>query len=204
VMATEHPRAPRLAPASPDRADERTRRAFGTVAPYGAPTNPVLGTLMLHPELAELYMPFSDYLKNQGRLSPRDRRLAIMRTAWNCGADYQWVAHAGYARTAGVPDEEIERIAAGAEASGWDAPDVAVLRAADELHADRCVSASTWAQLSDRLDARSLVELVMLVGNYQMIALLMNTVGIAPAEDPPNLPGNSFARWSAPTQEDAT
>jgi alkylhydroperoxidase family enzyme len=193
---------PRLEPVSPDDADDRTRAAFERVGGYASAANPVLGTLMLHPDLAEIYMPFSDYMKNQGCLSTRVRRLAIMRTAWNCGADFQWVAHSRYAKEAGVTKEEIARIAAGPDADGWGTGDVTVLRAADELYADDRIRTGTWRELSQLLDARSLVEFVMLVGNYRMIALLMNTVGIAPKEDPPNLPGNSFARWSECAQED--
>jgi len=93
---------PRLAPVSPEHGASRAQAGFARVTDYAAATNPVLGTLMWHPELTEHYMPFSDYMKNHGRFSVHHRRLVILRTAWNSGADYQWVAHTGYARAAGV------------------------------------------------------------------------------------------------------
>jgi hypothetical protein len=92
VTPRRPPRA-RLEPRQPG--DDPAATAAGSAAAVGklAPiTNPVVGVLLLHPQLAEIYMPFSDYVKNLGLLPPDDRRLAIMRTAWNCGADHQWVA----------------------------------------------------------------------------------------------------------------
>lgn len=191
-MGADPPR-PRLSPLPLDLADERARAVLDATAEFAPPTNPVLGTLMLHPDLAAVYMPFSDYLKNHGRLRLRDRELAILRTAWNCGADYQWVAHAKLAQLAGLTEEEIDRVSRGPHDAAWRAEDAAVIRAADELHLQRRIEDGTWDALKVRLDEASLVELVMLVGNYQMVAFLMNSAGILPVEPAPDLPGNTFA-----------
>ncbi|HEY4334064.1 MAG TPA: hypothetical protein VGM78_15890, partial [Ilumatobacteraceae bacterium] len=112
--------------------------------------------------------------------------------AWNCGADHQWVAHAGYASKAGIPDETIARIAAGPEARAWNDHERAILRAVDELHAERDISVASWDALAADLSAAQLVELIMVVGNYEMVAMLMNAGGIPPAAPAPNLPGHRF------------
>jgi 4-carboxymuconolactone decarboxylase len=192
---------PRVPPVVPEEADEETRAAFGRVAPYADAHNRVLGTLMWHPRLAEAYMPFSDLLKNDGELPVRHRRLAILRTAWNSGADYQWVAHARLARADGMSDGEIARVAAGPDAPGWADIDRAVLRATDELHEDRGLSDATWTKLRERYDYRLLVELVILVGNYELVAMLMNSAGIAPDEPAADLPGNRFRFRRQPPEE---
>ena len=183
---------PRLQPVSPDDASDRAKAAFERVGAYASASNPLLGTLMWHPELTESYMPFSDYMKNSGLLSSDHRRLAIMRTAWNCGADYQWVAHSRYARAAGVANDVIDSIGIGPIAPNWDDVERNILRAADELHVDRVISGDTWTQLAQHLDPAQLIELTMLIGNYQMIAQVTNTVGIMPDEPAPDLPGNKF------------
>jgi alkylhydroperoxidase family enzyme len=193
--------SPRLSPVSPDHADEQTKKVFERLAHLAPPTNPVLGTLMLHPELAETYMPFSDYLKNHGVLSRRDRELLILRTAWNCGADYQWVAHVRHATKAGITDREVERVTRGAGDPEWDAGDSAILRAVDELFEDHRIRTDTWDRLRTRLDPAALVELLMLVGNYQMIGLLTNSVGLAPEERTPDFPGSSFSFVAGRDQE---
>jgi 4-carboxymuconolactone decarboxylase len=184
--------APRLPPVPVDTTDDAARAGFAAVGSFASAANPVLGTLMWHPELTTRYMPFSDYVKNGGLLPLEQRRLLILRTAWNCGADYQWVAHAGYAREMGVADDVLARIALGASAEGWSPLEGALLRAADELHADRCVGHSTWNVLRGLLTHGELVEVVMLVGNYEMIGMLMNTMRILPSRPAPAYPGNRF------------
>jgi 4-carboxymuconolactone decarboxylase len=202
-VTAEHP-GPRLPPVTPEEADGETQAVFARLAPYADAHNRVFGTLMWHPQLAEAYMPFSDLLKNSGELPVRHRRLAILRTAWNCGADYQWVAHARLARGDGMTDAELARIAAGPDAAGWDDIERAVLRAADELHLDRCVSDATWAALSARYDGRRLLELVVLVGNYELIAMLTNSARIAPEEPAGALPGNRFRFPCGPLEDDGS
>jgi hypothetical protein len=70
----------------------------------------------------------------------------------------------------------------------------------DELHADRDITDECWSILALDLSPACLVELIMLVGNYEMIAMLMNAGGIPPAEPAPNLPGNLF-RTASPAGE---
>ncbi len=82
---------------------------------------------------------------------------------------------------AGLTAAEIERIKAGPDA-GWDARDADLLRAADELKDDSCVSDATWAALAGRYDERQLVEIPMLVGHYLMVSCTLNTLGV-PIED---------------------
>jgi 4-carboxymuconolactone decarboxylase len=188
----DEPPFPRLTPASPAGQDEGSTAILSRVEGFAPADDPVLGTLMLHPELTETYMPFSDYLKNRGHLQKRDRELVIMRTAWNCGADYQWVAHRRYAGQAGIDDDQIERVARGPTDPGWSAYESALLRAVDELCEDHRIKSATWEVLGRDLDPTSLIELLMLVGNYQMIALVMNSIGIKPKERPPALPGHRF------------
>ena len=56
-------------------------------------------------------------------------KLPILRTGWDCQAEYEWAQHVGRVgrgRELGLP---IERIAEGPDAPGWD-PFEARLRAA--------------------------------------------------------------------------
>jgi 4-carboxymuconolactone decarboxylase len=185
-------RIPRIGPIDVNTVGDETKAVFDAVSPFVPPTNVVVSTLMWSPELTRLYMPFSDYLKNAGRLPPRDRELLILRTAWNCGADYQWVVHQTYGLRNGLNQEDFERIAAGPVEGGWDEFEAAVLRACDELHAQRRVSNETWAMLETRYEQSQLIELLMLVGNYEMIAMVMNSVRISPPGEVADLPGNRF------------
>jgi alkylhydroperoxidase family enzyme len=87
------------------------------------------------------------------------------------------------ARAAGVTDEEVSRVQAGPDAPGWSPVDTLLLRAADELHGDACITDTTWAGLTAHYDERQMIELPMLVGHYHMVAFALNSLGVQ-VEDP--------------------
>ena len=66
----------------------------------------------------------------------------------------------------------------GPAAPGWDDGDAALLRAADELHADAVVSTTTWAELAKRYEPAQLVEIPMVVGQYHLVAFTLNSLGV--------------------------
>ena len=69
-------------------------------------------------------------------------------------------------------------VKSGPEAEGWTELEGAVLRAADELHSDACITDDTWTVLAEHLDERQLTEVPMLVGQYHIISFTLNTLGI--------------------------
>jgi len=154
--------------------------------PLDAPVHPLLATLCRHPEFFFSFMQPGLQFMTVGSLSPRDRELAILRTGWLCGAPYEWGEHVASAKRIGITSEEIERITQGSKATGWSEDDRAILKAAEELHADAMISDETWALLSHRLDERQLIELPMIVGHYHKAAFVQNSLRFALR---PNNPG---------------
>ncbi|MGB2710706.1 MAG: carboxymuconolactone decarboxylase family protein, partial [Conexibacter sp.] len=63
---------------------------------------------------------------------------------------------------------------------GWTARRALLLRAADELHADGRIGDELWAGLVQELDERRLIELCMLVGHYEMLAMTLLSLGVEP------------------------
>ena len=51
-------------------------------------------------------------------------------------------------------------------------------RAADELHTDSKLSDATWNALAERYNKKQLIELVMLVGQYHLVAMTLNSLGV--------------------------
>ena len=70
------------------------------------------------------------------------------------------------------------RIVDGQEAEGWNEWDAAVLRAADELHGEALVSDDMWATLSERYDQRQMMEAIFTVGQYNLVAMWLNSFGV--------------------------
>jgi len=133
-------------------------------------------TMARHPKLMEYQVGLSSQLF-RGDLRPRDRELAILRTAWLSQAPYEWGEHVQIGkRDAGFSSVEIENITIGSSAENWDEHERAILSAVEELHANAMISDETWKILASGLDDRQLLELPVLIGTYQSVAYLQNAV----------------------------
>ena len=106
----------------------------------------------------------------------------ILRVAANCDSEYERRHHERLARRAGLTADEIARVAAGPGAAGWSERDATLLRAVDELHADRRISDGVWARLAAERSDADLIELCMLVGHYEMLAMTIESLRIQPDE----------------------
>lgn len=150
----------------------------------------IFGTLARHPKLAQRWSRFGGYLLARGRLSPRDRELAILRTGFRCGSEYEFGQHTQIGLDSGVTQEEIERIVLDPAGAGWEDDDAVLLRAVDELHDDSCIGDATWAALAERYDEQQLIELCMVVGQYHLVAMTLNSLGVEREHGIPGFPGS--------------
>lgn len=182
-MAPPHgprPSSPRIPPLPVEEMDDFQTELMGQVG-LGGPTVNIFATFVRHPGLFARWLPFGGKLL-AGKLPARDRELLILRTGWLCGSEYEWAQHVVVGRASGVTDEEIDRVTAGPDADGWDPFDAALLRAADELHGDSCLTDATWAALAERYDDKQMVEVPVVVGHYHLVSFLLNSLGV-PLED---------------------
>jgi alkylhydroperoxidase family enzyme len=143
----------------------------------------LLGTLAHHPELAKAYHTFNGHLLFSTTLSTRQRELVVLRVGWVRGAEYEWLQHAVLAGDVGIREEEIPRIAAGADAPGWEPLEAAMLRAVDELIADAEISGATWSVLAEQLDTQQVLDLIFTVGAYDVLAMAMKSCGLQLDDD---------------------
>ena len=148
--------------------------------PPGGEPPATVAVLAHHPDLLPPFLSWAAALALNGALSRRDHELLALRTSWQCHSQFEWDEHAEYARAAGLSDDEIDRVAEGPDASGWEPHDAALLRAADELCQLRTITEATWTTLGTRLGPPQLVEIPYVVGQYAMLSMVANAVGIDP------------------------
>jgi AhpD family alkylhydroperoxidase len=165
-------------------------RALG--AATGGPPPAVFTTLGRHRRLFRPWLRFAARLMPFGVLPRRDSELVILRVAHLCESAYEAAQHERLARDAGLSHEEIARVAEGPAAAGWSPRQAALLRATDELHARRSLSDERWDELCTHLSETERIELPMLVGHYEMLAMTLNTLRVVPDE-----PGEGMARLAA-------
>jgi 4-carboxymuconolactone decarboxylase len=135
-----------------------------------------LGTLVHHPALAKAFLTFNNHVAMAATLSKRIRELLILRIGWLRRSEYEFVQHLTLGRRAGLTDAELERIQLGPDAAGWDPEDADLVRAVDELHLHACIQDETWGRLAARFDTAQLLDLVFVVGCYDVLAMVFNTV----------------------------
>jgi len=113
------------------------------------------------------------------QLSARLRELAILRVARLSRAEYEWVQHVPIAKMTGVSEAQVAALARDeATAACFDPVDRIVLHATDEIVRDGGPSDPTFAELQAHFSNREIVELVLAVGFYMVMARLMLSVRI--------------------------
>ncbi len=149
----------------------------------------IFATLIHHPKLLKRWLVFGSHVLSKNTMSPRERELVILRTGWVCRAEYEWGQHVEISRGIGISDEDIKRVTAGPDAPGWDPFESALLRAVDELLADTIIGDSTWATLAERYETKQLMDLVFTVGQYNLVSMALNTLGVQLDEGVEGFPG---------------
>ncbi len=198
-MQNESP--PRIAPLLPTCWDDEILDALGafpkslefvlsrwTAGGVDARGMHVLGVMALHPPLAKAFMTFNAHVSGASTLPVRVRELAILRISWLRRAEYEFVQHVILGLRAGLSEAEIERVQRGPDAPDWETADAELLRAVDELNSDACIGDATWERLGSRFDTAQIMDLVFLVGCYEVLAMAMKSfrvqleAGVAPLD----------------------
>jgi len=178
---------PRVPPLAPEEWSPEAREVLDPLrGAMGGRALNIFGTLAHHPELLRRWLGFANHVLGRSTLPARERELAILRVGWLCRAEYEWGQHVLVARSVGIADTEIARVAAGPDAAGWAPREAAVLRAADELWREARVGDATWAELSGHFDLPQLIDLVFAIGQYALVSMALNTLGV---ERDPGVPG---------------
>jgi alkylhydroperoxidase family enzyme len=138
----------------------------------------IFAALGNHPDLLRRWLVFAAHVLSKSTLTPRDRELLILRTGWLCRSAYEFGQHVTIARGCGITDAEIERVKLGPDATGWSEHDRLLLQAADELHRESAISTPTWELLIDELETEQLLDLIFAVGNYHLVAMVLNTLHV--------------------------
>lgn len=120
-------------------------------------------------------------------LTDRVRELAILTVAALRRCEFEWLVHAPKASATGVTDDMLEAVARG-DAGFFDYDDMLVHRAVTQLVEGRDLPQDTFEKLCTFLGVRGTVDLVTLVGYYDMLALSMRAFRVP-------LPGDADPAW---------
>lgn len=125
------------------------------------------------------------------------REIAVLVVARAWSADFEWWVHGLVAKGVGVPESAIEAIGHGRRPALEDAACQAAHDVASELVAHRRLEPATLARARDALGERALVEVVTLVGFYQLVSGILESFhppgpsADLPVEGPPTTPARA-------------
>jgi alkylhydroperoxidase family enzyme len=153
------------------------------MASGGRPPN-IFTTLGRHRSLFRRWLWFAAALMPGGRLPRDETELVILRVACNAGSEYEWGHHERIGRRAGLSEEEIARVRGGPDAPGWSERRALLLRAVDQMHSAGELGDEVWSPLAAELGDELMIELCMLIGHYEMLAMTLNSIRVAPDPAP--------------------
>ncbi|MDX2168660.1 MAG: carboxymuconolactone decarboxylase family protein [Deltaproteobacteria bacterium] len=178
---------PRVTPLPETEWTDEVRELLGATQMGGRTLN-IFTTLARHPKLLKRWLVFGSHILAKSSVGPRERELLILRTGWLCRAEYEWGQHVVIGKAIGLTDAEIARITQGPDAPGWAPFDATLLRAADELFRDKRIGDATWAALSERYGVQELIDVIFTVGQYTLVSMALNSLGVQLDEGIPGFP----------------
>ena len=126
------------------------------------------------------WLHFAGRLMPGGKLPRRQTELVILRVAHLRGCAYEFSHHVTLGRRAGVTPADVARVQEGSAAEGWSDDERLLLATAEEVLATRDLTDASWSRLRERYDERTAIELLLLVGHYDMLATTLMTLRLEP------------------------
>lgn len=193
-------REPRIKPVEEKDWTPVERELFAPIKAERGSVPNIYATLARHPKLFTPRLNFGRYIQRGSTLPARDREILILRIAWLSSGEYEWSAHTTIGIQNGLTKEDIQRIARGPQAPGWNAFDASLVRAADDLYQSMFIGDATWNKLAKRYDTHQMMDLVMTVGGYHMLAMALNSFGVQIEQSGAGFPTRGGAVQAGPTR----
>ncbi len=128
--------------------------------------------------MAKPFARFANTLLTRLKLDFKLRELAVLRTAELCHSVYEWTQHLPIAADCGVSPEQVAAIADWEHAKCFNDLERLVLRLTDEVNRNVKGRKETIEALAQKLTPEQVVELVLSIGFWGMVARVLETLEI--------------------------
>lgn len=135
------------------------------------------------PEFGQFAQSLGGHCRYKTALPPRLSEFAILCTARQWRAQYEWFAHAPMAEKAGVKPKTIQDLRAGRMPKSAPKDERAIYDFIREIYKSRRVSDRTYKRVHAFLGDAATVELVGILGYYVLISMTLNVFRMMPPED---------------------
>jgi 4-carboxymuconolactone decarboxylase len=142
----------------------------GERAGTGGPFNVFLRS----PEMGDIAQQLGAHIRFHSSLPRQLNEMAILIVARDWTAHYEWYAHKRLALQAGLKPDIVEAIAAGTRPATLQPDEQALYTFETELIARHEVSDATFKGAVAALGERGVVDLIGLMGYYQVVSMVLN------------------------------
>lgn len=144
----------------------------------GVPEAHLFTTLARQRKLFRAWLRYSAALMPGGTLSRHETEIVILRVAHLRQCHYERDHHVRLGRKVGITPELLERIERGPASAGLTERQQILLASVDDLVERKHISDDRWRALQRHYESAQLVELCLLVGQYETLATTIATLGI--------------------------
>jgi 4-carboxymuconolactone decarboxylase len=145
--------------------------------------NPPYRAYITNPDLANRLSALSDYLRWNTSLPPRLSELAILITARQWTAQYEWYAHYPLALKGGLDPKIADAIAEGRRPEGMKEDEAALYDLASELYRDKKVSDPVYKAALNQFGERGIMDIIGIIGYYDLVSMTLITMQAGPPDD---------------------
>jgi AhpD family alkylhydroperoxidase len=164
---------PRVPPVLPGTRPELAEVEARILAARGR-VSPLYQVLLHSAPIAAGWERLLTAVRNESRVPPALRELAILRVAVLNRAAFEFDAHVPHARQAGLDDARIEALRAPApDAARFSPLEALVLELTDTMTRDIDVPDALMARVQAQFDASRTVELVSTIAAYNMVSRVL-------------------------------
>jgi 4-carboxymuconolactone decarboxylase len=145
--------------------------------------NPPYRAYIRNPELAPKLSALSEYLRWNSSLPARLSELAILITARQWTAQYEWFAHYPLALKGGLDPKVANDIAAGKRPDTMKDDEAALYDLAMALYRDKKVSDPVYKAALEKFGERGIMDIIGVIGYYDLVSMTLITMQAEPPND---------------------
>jgi 4-carboxymuconolactone decarboxylase len=179
VSAAAAPAAERFTPLDPDKMTPEQKKVADDIlsGPRKSLSGPFSAWLR-SPQLADRLQRVGDYLRFHSSVPARLNEFAILITARQWTAQYEWYAHYPLALKAGLDPRIAAELAAGKRPDNMADDEALVYDFCLALHRGQTISDKLFDAAVAKLGEQGVVDLIAVNGYYDLVAMTLNAANV--------------------------
>jgi len=134
-------------------------------------------SLLRSPEMGDLAQKFGAQVRFHSSIPPRLNEFAILITARQWSAQYEWLAHRKLAIAAGLSPAIADAVAAGKRPASMQPDEEVVYNFCTDVLTTKHATDTTFQAAKEKFGERGVVDLLGVMGYYQFVSMLLNVDG---------------------------